>query len=154
MNTTAIRAATDASAWFERILRALDRIPFSVLAIPIRLAIATVFWNSGMTKLANWETTLALFVDEYQVPLLPPTLAAYTAATLELSCPVLLVLGLLTRAAAALLLAMTAVIQIFVYPDAWPVHLQWTALMLILIARGPGKLSLDRLIRQAYRSGS
>jgi len=124
----------------------LDGIPYTLLAIPLRLAVATVFWNSGMTKLPNWDMTVALFADEYQVPLLPPELAAYMAATIELTTPVMLVLGLLTRPAAAVLLGMTAVIQIFVYPMAWPTHIQWAAMLLILLARGPGTLSLDWLI--------
>ncbi len=62
--------------------------------------------------------------------------------------PVLLVLGLLTRPAALVLLCMTAVIQVFVYPEAWPMHLQWAALLLVLLARGPGSFALDRLIRR------
>jgi putative oxidoreductase len=124
----------------------LDGIPYTLLAIPLRLAVATVFWNSGMTKLPNWDMTVALFTDEYQLPLLPPEVAAYMAATIELTTPVMLVLGLLTRPAAAVLLGMTAVIQIFVYPTAWPTHIQWAAMLLVLLARGPGKLSLDWLI--------
>jgi putative oxidoreductase len=80
----------------------LEAIPYTVLAVPLRLAVATVFWNSGMTKRANWDTAVALFADEYRLPLLPPQLAAYMAAGVELSAPVLLVLGLLTRPAASL----------------------------------------------------
>ena len=96
-----------------------------------------------MTKLANWDTALALFTDEYQVPLLPPEFAAYMAVTIELTTPVLLVLGLLTRPAALVLLGMTAVIEIFVYPQAWPTHIMWAAMLLVLLCRGAGKLSLD-----------
>ena len=129
-----------------RLLRALDRVPYTLLALPLRAAVATVFWNSGTTKLANWDTTIALFVDEYQVPLLPPEVAATIAASIELAAPVLLVLGLLTRAASLVLLGMTAVIEIFVYPQAWPTHIQWAAMLLILICRGPGKLSIDHLL--------
>ena len=91
-----------------------DRVPYAVLALPLRLAVATVFWNSGMTKLADWNATLSLFTDEYQVPLLPPELAANLALALEVTTPVLLILGLLTRAAALVLFGMTAVIEIFV----------------------------------------
>lgn len=137
------------SSLIEAIRRAvgwLEDIPYALLAIPLRFAVATVFWNSGMTKLPNWDMTVALFTDEYQVPLLPPELAAYMAATIELTTPVMLVLGFLTRPAAAILLGMTAVIQIFVYPMAWPTHIQWAAMLLVLLARGPGKLSLDWLI--------
>jgi len=130
-----------------RALRWLDRVPYALLAVPLRFAVATVFWNSGTSKLPSWDSTIALFTDEYKVPVLPPEIAAYMAATIELTTPVLLVLGLFTRPTAAVLLAMTAVIQIFVYPLAWPTHIQWTAMLLVLLARGPGRLSLDWLIR-------
>jgi putative oxidoreductase len=129
-----------------RALRRLDGVPYSVLAVPLRLAVAGVFWRSAMTKLANWDTALALFSDEYRVPLLPSELAAYAAVTIELTTPVLLVLGLLTRPAAVVLLGMTAVIEIFVYPQAWPTHLQWAAMLFVLLCRGAGKLSLDYLV--------
>jgi putative oxidoreductase len=133
-----------------RTLNWLNRIPYAVLALPLRLAVATVFWNSAMAKLANWETTLSLFADEYKVPVLPPEIAAYAAATIELTTPVLLVLGLLTRPAAFVLLAMTAVIEIFVYPQAWPTHIQWAAMLLILLARGAGTLSVDYLLWRRF----
>jgi putative oxidoreductase len=107
-----------------RALSRLNQVPYSVLALPLRFAVATVFWNSGMAKLANWETTISLFTDDYQVPLLPPVLTANMALTIELTTPVLLILGLFTRAAALVLLGMTAVIEIFVYPLAWPTHIQ------------------------------
>jgi putative oxidoreductase len=129
-----------------RIRRALDGISYSLLALPLRFAVATVFWNSAMAKRANWETTISLFSDEYQLPLIPPEVAAYLATSIEISTPVLLVLGLLTRPAALVLLGMTAVIEIFVYPQAWPTHIQWAAMLLILLCRGPGKFSLDHLI--------
>jgi putative oxidoreductase len=111
------------------IVQWLDAVPYSALAIPLRLAVATIFWSSAMTKLANWDTALALFADEYKQPLLPPALAAYLAVSVELAAPVLLVLGLLTRPTALVLLGMTAVIEIFVYPLAWPTHLQWAAMV-------------------------
>jgi putative oxidoreductase len=135
------------TATIGRVIRWLDSVPYSVLAIPLRFAVATVFWNSAMTKLANWETAIALFTEEYKVPLLPPELAAYMAATIELTTPVLLVLGLATRPAALVLLGMTTVIEVFVYPQAWPTHIQWAAMLLVLLFRGPGKLSFDHLIR-------
>ncbi|MGE0733595.1 MAG: DoxX family protein [Alphaproteobacteria bacterium] len=131
-----------------RIIRWLNGVPYSLLAIPLRIAIATVFWNSGWTKLADWGATLELFTDEYRLPMLPPNFAAYLATGIELTAPALLVLGLLTRPTAALLLGMTAVIEIFVYPLAWPVHLQWAAMMLVLLCRGPGCISLDHLVRR------
>ena len=131
-----------------RVLRWLDAVPYSAVAIPLRLAVATVFWNSATTKLANWEAAVALFVDEYKVPLIPPEMAAYLAVSIELTTPVLLVLGLLTRPAAAVLLGMTAVIEVFVYPQAWPTHIQWAAMLLVLLCRGPGKLSIDEWLRR------
>jgi putative oxidoreductase len=131
-----------------KVLRWLDAVPYSLLAIALRLAAATVFWNSAMTKLANWDTAVALFVDEYKVPLISPEVAAYVAVSIELSTPVLLILGLLTRPAAAILLGMTAVIEIFVYPLAWPTHIQWAAMLLVLLCRGPGKWSIDEWLRR------
>ena len=124
----------------------MARLPYAVLAIPLRLAVATVFWNSAMTKLANWDTTISLFAEEYKVPLLPPETAAYLATSIELAAPVLLVLGLLTRQVALVLLGMVAVIEIFFYPQAWPTHLQWAAMLLILLSRGAGSWSLDYVV--------
>jgi len=128
-----------------RLVGWLERVPYAFLAIPLRIAVATVFWNSAMTKLANWETALDLFRDEYKVPLLPPELAAYIAVSIELTMPVLLILGLATRLAAFVLLGMTTVIEIFVYPQAWPTHIQWAAMLLVLLCRGSGTWSLDAL---------
>ena len=130
-----------------RIVHWLERVPYTLLALPLRVAVATVFWNSAMTKLANWETALELFTDEYKVPMLPPEVAAYLAVSIELTTPVLLVLGLLTRPAALVLLGMTAFIEVFVYPLAWPTHIQWAAMLLVLLCRGPGKFSIDQLVR-------
>lgn len=126
----------------------LEAVPYALLALPLRVGAAAVFWFSAMSKLANWDTTIALFEDEYKVPILPPELAANMALTIELVCPVLLVIGLLTRPAAFVLLAMTAVIQLFVYPGAWPTHVQWVAMLLVLLCRGPGMISADHLLRQ------
>ncbi len=134
-----------------RLRSLLESVPYSVLAVPLRLAVATVFWNSGMTKLASWDTTIRLFADEYRLPLLPPELAAYMAASIELTTPVLLVLGLLTRPPAFVLLGMTTVIEVFVYPQAWPTHIQWAAMLLILLCRGPGRFSLDQTIWSRIR---
>jgi putative oxidoreductase len=127
----------------QRVIGWLERVPYSLLALPLRFAVATVFWNSGMTKLANWDATLQLFEDEYKVPLLPPDVAAHLGATIELSTPVLLVLGLATRPAALVLLGMTTIIEVFVYPMAWPTHIQWAAMLLVLLCRGAGKYSVD-----------
>jgi putative oxidoreductase len=124
----------------------LEAVSYTWLALPLRFAVATVFWNSAMAKLANWDTTLALFSDEYQLPLMPPEIAAYMAVTIELTTPVFLALGLMTRFAAFVLLGMTTVIEIFVYPLAWPTHIQWAAMLLVLLCRGAGALSLDHLL--------
>ncbi|RDK03554.1 DoxX family protein [Paraburkholderia lacunae] len=133
-----------------RLVRWLERVPYALLAIPLRIAVATVFWNSAMTKLANWEAALALFRDEYRLPLLPPELAAYMAVSIELSTPVLLILGLATRPVAFLLLGMTSVIEIFVYPQAWPTHIQWAAMLLVLLCRGAGSGSVDHWLRKRW----
>lgn len=129
-----------------RLVRLLDRVPYTLLAIPLRIAVATVFWNSAMAKLANWDAAVELFREEYRLPLLPPELAAYISIALELSAPVLLVLGLATRPVALVLLGMTMVIQVFVYPQAWPTHIQWAAMLFVLLCRGAGKWSLDFLL--------
>jgi putative oxidoreductase len=141
---TARRAALGPLA---RAVASLDAVPYWLLALPLRVAVANIFWSSAMTKLPSWDSTLALFRDEYKVPLLAPETAAYMATAIELSMPVLLILGLGARAASAVLLGMTAVIEIFIYPLAWPTHLQWAAMLLILLCRGPGVFSLDHLIR-------
>jgi len=138
-------------ALVDRVVRLLDEVPYTLLALPLRVAVATVFWNSAMTKLANWDTAIELFTEEYKVPLLPPEIAANLALSIELTTPVLLVLGLLTRAAALVLLGMTTVIEIFVYPQAWPTHIQWAAMLLVLLCRGAGKLSLDHVVWQRIR---
>jgi putative oxidoreductase len=122
-------------------------IGHDLLALAARFGIAGVFWLSGRTKVEGWLTVsdnaVALFADEYKVPLLPPGIAAHLAAYAEHLFPILLVLGLFTRASALALLAMTAVIQIFVYPDAWPTHLVWATALLYLVGRGAGRWSLD-----------
>jgi len=132
--------------WIDRAIGLLDRVPYWLLALPLRLGAAAVFWNSAQTKLANWDTTLELFTDEYKVPLLPPDFAANMAVSIEVAAPILLVAGLFTRLTALVLLGMTTVIEVFVYPQAWPTHIQWVAMLLVLLCRGPGWLSLDHLM--------
>jgi putative oxidoreductase len=138
-------------ALVESAIGLLDGVPYTLLALPLRAAAGTVFWNSAMAKLANWDTTIELFTEEYKVPLLPPELAANMALGIELAAPVLLVLGLLTRATALVLLGMTTVIEIFVYPQAWPTHIQWAAILLVLLCRGAGKFSLDHVLWRLLR---
>jgi len=122
-----------------------------LIALAARLGIAAVFWQSGRTKVDGWLTVNAsaieLFRTEYQLPLLPPELAAHLAAYAEHLFPLLLVLGLCTRLSALALLGMTLVIQVFVYPQAWPTHLVWATVLLYLAGRGAGGLSLDRWLR-------
>jgi putative oxidoreductase len=133
-------------SFLRRIIAWLEAVPYSLLAIPLRLGVAWIFWSSAQVKLINWQRTIELFAEEYRVPLLPPEIAAAMALSIEIACPILLVLGLFTRLAVLVLLGMTAVIQIFVYPEAWPTHLQWAAMMLVLLCRGAGAFSLDRLL--------
>jgi putative oxidoreductase len=127
-------------------IRLLERIPYSVIALVARVATFSVFMRSGLVKLSDWNSTLLLFQNEYRVPLLPPHLAAYMAASLELGCSSLILVGLATRLSVLALLGMITVIQTFVYPNAWPDHIQWVGFMFILLARGPGAISVDALI--------
>jgi putative oxidoreductase len=130
----------------------LDRFPPSILQLMFRVAIAAVFWSSGLTKIASWDTTIALFRDEYMVPLLPPELAAVISATFELSCSALIVVGLATRLATLPLLGMTFVIEVFVYPEYWTQHLMWASVLLFLLTKGPGVFSLDHYVGRLSRT--
>ena len=124
--------------------------PHSLLALVNRVAVAGIFWLSARTKVDGWftvsDSAYMLFREEYKLPLLPPELAAQMATVAEHVFPILLVLGLFTRLSALALLGMTLVIQVFVYPDAWPTHLSWAGLMLYLVGRGAGNVSLDRVL--------
>jgi putative oxidoreductase len=128
------------------LIRLAERVPLSIHQLLFRLALAGVFLRAGLTKLENWESTVALFADEYKVPVLAPHLAAAMAATFEVGCSLLLVVGLGTRLAAVPLIGMIATIQLFVYPQAWPEHLVWGSILVFLVTRGGGTLSLDHLI--------
>lgn len=127
--------------------------PHDLLALVNRVAIAAIFFLSGRTKveglLSVTEGAYELFRSEYKLPLVPPELAAHAAAYAEHLFPILLLLGLGTRLSALALLGMTLVIQVFVYPDAWPTHLSWAGLLLYLAGRGGGRLALDRWLRVA-----
>ena len=126
-------------------------LPESLLLLVARLGIASVFFLSGRTKveglLTITDSTYELFRTDYALPLVPPEVAAHAATYSEHLFPILLTLGLFTRFSVCGLLVMTSVIEIFVYPDAWPTHLSWAGLLLPLIALGGGKLSLDRLFK-------
>ena len=126
-------------------------LPMWLLLLVQRCAVAAIFLLSGRTKVEGWftitDSAFELFRSEYRLPLISPELATYLAAGAEHLFPTLLVLGLFTRLSALALLGMTLVIQTFVYPDAWPTHLNWAALLLQLIACGGGKVSMDRLFK-------
>jgi putative oxidoreductase len=128
----------------------LERFPLSILQFLARISIGAVFWYSGLTKIASWQTTVLLFANEYKVPVLPPELAATLAASVELGAPVLLALGLATRLATLPMLGMTFVIEVFVYPEDWVEHLGWATLLLFILTRGPGMFSLDHLIAKTF----
>ena len=134
----------------ERAIAFLEQMPYSLVALAARIFPAAVFWQSGQTKLEGWhlsDNAIYLFREEYKLPVIDPVIAAHLAAFAEHFFPILLVLGLATRFAALALLGMTLVIEIFVYPDAWPTHGTWAACFLILIARGAGAWSLDHVIK-------
>jgi putative oxidoreductase len=126
-------------------------VPDDLLALVSRFSMAAIFFLSGRTKVQGFltitDSAYELFRTEYKLPLVPPEIAAHLAAYAEHLFPLLLVLGLFTRFAALSLLGMTLVIQVFVYPDAWPTHLSWAAALLFLVGRGGGALSLDRKLR-------
>jgi putative oxidoreductase len=136
--------------WFVVTRSTLECIPLSLIQLAMRIAIGAVFFNSGLLKINSWEFAVKLFEDEYKVPLLDPLWAARLAAFSELTFPVLLFLGLATRLATLPLLGMIAVIQTFVYPQAWTEHLLWASILIFLLSRGPGALSLDHLIEQRF----
>ena len=138
IRATCNRVASTLEAW----------IGMDLVLAASRVGIASVFFYSGRTKVDGFlhvtDGAVALFRDEYRLPLVDPWLGAHAAAYAEHFFPLLLVLGFATRLSALALLGMTAVIEIFVYPDAWPTHLSWTALLLLLAARGAGAWSVDR----------
>ena len=144
-----------------------ERIPHSLIAFLARFSIAAVFWSSGQTKVQGFvvniftgeihlgwprlsDSVVALFRDEYKLPFVPPEIAAPMAATAEHLFPLLLLIGLGTRFSALALLGMTLVIEIFVYPDAYPTHGTWAAIFLFLMARGPGVLSVDHWLTRRH----
>lgn len=119
---------------------------FPLLVLLMRLWMAMVFWNSGLAKITNWSSTILLFKEEYNVPVISPEFAAYMSATVELTCPILLVLGFATRFATIPMLVMTAVIQ-FTYFHSL-MHLYWAFLFATILFYGPGKFSIDAWMRK------
>ncbi len=180
MNTTTSRPSKGVSPATPRpeglagrvaaLVRWFERIPNGLVALLARFSIAAVFWNSGQTKIQGlvlnfvsgefelgWpqlsDSALALFEHEYKLPFVPPELAAPMAAFAEHLFPLLLLFGLATRFSALALLGMTVVIQVFVYPGAYATHGTWAALLLYLMARGPGVFSIDHLLARRPTSG-
>jgi putative oxidoreductase len=134
-----------------------DRIPYGAVALLARIAIATIFWRAANSKIGNFDLTIALFQDEYlrNLPFLPAAPMAYLATAVEFSMPALILVGLATRLATLPLIGMALFIQLFVYPASWPDHLVWITLLGLLLARGPGALSLDNLLaRKVGRNGA
>jgi putative oxidoreductase len=151
MTSEAVTQETSATP-IRDLLRAPERlVPEWLIALLCRLGIAGVFFLSARTKVDGIitlkEQTFTLFQYEYNLPLLPPDAAAYLATYAEHVLSIALVLGIMTRLSALGLLGMTLVIQVFVYPDAWPTHLVWAGPLIYLIGRGGGALSIDRLLR-------
>ncbi|NAX17777.1 MULTISPECIES: DoxX family protein [unclassified Vibrio] len=148
-------------------IKLLTRIPDTIIALLARFSIAAIFWKSGQTKIEGlsidivagefklgWpsysDSLLDLFRYEYQLPLIPPEIAAPMAAFAEHFFPLLILIGFATRFSALALLGMTTVIQIFVYPDAYATHGVWAAALLFLVARGPGFISVDNLLTRWF----
>ena len=159
---------TAPSNLIQRIIQRFEQIPYSLIALVARFSIAAVFWKSGQTKVEGFavdlidgtfelgiprlaDSTIPLFRSEYHVPLLSPEIAAHLSAFAEHFFPILILVGFATRFSALALLGMTLVIQLFVYPDAYPTHGTWIALLLVLMVKGPGRLSIDHLIARRYR---
>jgi putative oxidoreductase len=156
MNQEMTMAATGSRTLPQKLgsaLRLLNRIPHDLVALISRLSIGAVFWQSGQTKVDGWHVTdsaVYLFQNEYRLPLIDPWLAAHLAAFAEHFLPLLLWLGFASRLSALALLGMTLVIEIFVYPDAWPTHGTWAVCLLVIIAGGPGRVSLDSFISRRW----
>jgi putative oxidoreductase len=142
-----------ARLWFERIRELLARMPLSFIQLAMRISVGSVFFKAGLLKYHSFEFAVKLFEDEYKVPLLAPAVAARFAMFNELTWPVFLFLGLATRVATLPLLVMITVIQLFVYPDAWTDNLLWATMLVFLLTRGPGALSLDALIERYFARG-
>jgi putative oxidoreductase len=137
-------------AWRTR----FDAFPLSIIQLAMRVGVGGIFFNAGLLKYNSWEFTVQLFRDEYRVPLLAPEVAARMAMVQELTLPLLLFAGLATRLATLPFLGMLAVIQTFVFPGAWAEHLVWGSILLFLLTRGPGVISVDHVIARRWPSAA
>src|ERR1051326_7974721 len=149
--TTSEEAPPQSSGLYGRInsIRGrLGRFPLSILQLGMRIGVGMVFFNAGLLKYKSFEFAVKLFEDEYKVPVLAPAVAARMAMINELTTSTLLFLGLATRLTTLPLFGMISVIQIFVYPNAWPDHVLWGSILLFLLTRGPGRFSMDYLIER------
>ena len=135
----------------ERATTLIETVPYSLVILPARIATFSVFFRSGLVKIADWNATLALFREEYKVPVLPPEIAAHMAAAMELGLSTLVLVGLFSRLSVLGLLGMVSVIQLLVEPMGWPDHIQWLAFMIFILWRGPGAISLDALLLRVAR---
>src|SRR6516165_11561025 len=126
----------------------LGRFPLSILQLGMRIGVGMVFFNAGLLKYKSFEFAVKLFEEEYKVPILAPAVAARIAMINELTTSTLLFLGLATRLTTLPLFGMISVIQVFVYPNAWPDHVLWGSILLFLLTRGPGAFSVDYLVNR------
>jgi putative oxidoreductase len=135
--------------WFAGLRTQLARFPLSIILLAGRIGVGATFFKAGLLKYNSFEFTVRLFAEEYKVPFLDPAVAARIAMMQELTIPILLFAGLATRIATLPLLGMIAVIQTFVYPNAYNEHLVWGSILVLLLTRGPGVFSLDHVIARA-----
>ena len=142
-------AAAPGMPWFDALRARLAHFPLSIILLAGRIGVGATFFKAGLLKYHSFEFTVKLFAEEYKVPLLDPAVAARIAMMQELTIPLFLFAGLATRVATLPLLGMIAVIQTFVYPDAYNEHLVWGSILVLLLTRGPGVFSLDHLIARA-----
>lgn len=143
------------------VIAVMEMIPMSLILLAARIGIGMVFLVSAQTKVVDWNlldaltfnleftSSLPFLFQEYGVPLLPPATAAWMATYMESWLPLLLFIGVFTRLAALGLFGMTVVIQLFVLPAAWDVHLLWAAALLLIMARGPGIISVEHWLGKA-----
>jgi len=135
---------------YTRAIKLPERVPFSLVQLAARIAVAHVFWQSAQTKLASWPVTLQLFASEYNLPFVDPAIAAPLATAAEITGSTLLFFGLFSRLGALMLLGVVSVIQIFVFPENWAEHLLWASLLLLVLTRGAGVFSLDYVAERIF----